>query len=171
MISLARAAVAAVFLCGALLSGCGQKSDTSSAPTVQDAMPAPPLDQGAPAVDPAVVKARLAELPAPYDTADPAHGHVVFARCQVCHTVAEGGPDMTGPNLWGVFGRKAGSKPGYFYSDSVKALGFAWTAQRIDSWITNPRALAPGTKMSFAGLNDAKDRADVVAYLKTATTK
>ena len=73
---------------------------------------------------------------------------------------------MVGPNLWGVFGRKAGSVASFNYSDGMKAAGFTWDAAQIDKWIENPPALITGTKMTYAGMKDAKDRIDVIAYLK-----
>jgi cytochrome c len=76
---------------------------------------------------------------------------------------------MTGPNLYGVFGRKAASVPGFSYSDPLKAAGWKWDAQHIDTWITDPKADLPGTKMTFAGLKDPKDRTDVIAYLMVNT--
>jgi cytochrome c len=77
---------------------------------------------------------------------------------------------MTGPNLYGIFGRKAGTQPGYAYSDALKAAGWTWDAARIDQWITDPRAVLAETKMSFVGMKDPKDRTDVIAYLKVATS-
>jgi cytochrome c len=65
-----------------------------------------------------------------------------------------------------VFGRKAGSKDGYKYSDAVKAAGFTWDAEHLDKWLSSPRDYLPGTKMTFAGLHDPKDRIDLIAYLK-----
>lgn len=166
----------------ALLAGCGQKPEaassqndtapsspagaTSAAPEASSAQPA----AEAPALS-AHDKAELATLPAPYNTGDVEHGKIVFARCQVCHSVMEGGPDLIGPNLWGIFGRQVASKSGYSYSDALKSKGGSWDAQQIDTWITDPRQVAPGTKMSFAGLADPKDRTDLIAYLKTATSK
>jgi len=85
--------------------------------------------------------------------------------------VTEGGPDLIGPNLWGIFGRKVASKPGYDYSDALKSKDWTWDAERINTWITDPRQVAPGTKMSFPGLPDQKDRTDVIAYLKIAASK
>jgi cytochrome c len=143
-----------------LTAACGP---TPAASTGGDA--ATPAAPPAPAPTPAQVAARVAALPAPYSAGDPEHGHIVFARCQICHSAVPGGQDMIGPNLSAVIGRKAGSKPGFVYSDGLKAAGFVWTPQRLDTWLTNPRAMIAGTKMSFAGLSDAKDRADVIAYL------
>jgi cytochrome c len=145
-----------------LLVACGQKPPATDGGGYGTVVAPPP-----PAPTPAEAAARVAALPAPYSAADPQQGHVVFARCQICHSAAPGGADMIGPNLSGVIGRKAGSRPGFSYSDGMKAAGFVWTPQRIDTWLTNPRAMVPGTKMSFAGLSDAKDRADVIAYLAT----
>lgn len=111
----------------------------------------------------------LASLPAPYNQADLENGRRAFARCRSCHTLTEGGPNMTGPNLWGVFGRQAGSHPRYNYSNALSSAGFAWDAERLDHWLENPRSFLPGNKMSFAGLPDETDRRDLVAFLKVET--
>ena len=100
-------------------------------------------------------KALVAELPAAYQSADLSNGEAKFAICRSCHTLPEGGEDMTGPNLWGIFGRKAGSKSGFTYSDELKNAGWAWDADRIDKWITNPHAVLPDTKMTFIGMPNA----------------
>ena len=113
--------------------------------------------------------ALLAALPAPYDQGDLENGRRVFARCRSCHTVTEGGPNMTGPNLHGVFGRHAGAQAKYNYSNALKNAGFAWDAERLDHWLQNPRTFLPGNKMTFPGLPDSADRRDVIAYLKVET--
>ena len=110
--------------------------------------------------------ARLATLPAAYAHADLANGELHFALCRSCHTITPDGPDMTGPNLHGVWGRRAGSKPGYVYSAQLKATGWTWNAATLDHWLYDPRAAVPGTKMSFYGLHDDADRRDVIAYLR-----
>ncbi len=115
-------------------------------------------------------KALVAQLPAAYQAADLSNGEAKFALCRSCHTTAQGGEAMTGPNLWGIFGRKAGSDATFTYSDDLKNAGWTWDADRIDKWITNPRAVLPGTKMTFIGMPDANDRRDVVAFLKTQTS-
>jgi cytochrome c len=112
----------------------------------------------------------LATLPAPYRNADLYNGQAKFAVCKACHTVAPGAGAALGPNLWGVFGSRSGTAPGYAYSEGLKRLGVTWTAETLDSWIANPRAVVPGTKMAYAGLEDPRDRADVIAYLKTIAT-
>ncbi len=144
-----------------LLVGCG-KSQTASTSGSGEAAPAEPTPEQA--------KALIATLPAPYNAADLDNGKHKFAQCRACHTTPQGGPNITGPNLWGVFGRKAGSLDGFTYSEGMKAAGWTWDATQIDKWITNPRAVIPGTKMTFFGIQDPKDRVDVVAYLKSETT-
>lgn len=111
----------------------------------------------------------LAALPAPYNTADLANGESKFALCSTCHSMPKGGPNMTGPNLYGVFGRKAGTAPGFAYSDPLKATGWTWDAAHVDTWIADPKAAVPGTKMTFAGLKDPKDRTDVIAWVMIGT--
>lgn len=113
--------------------------------------------------------AMLAALPAPYNEADLDNGRRAFARCRSCHTITEGGPNMTGPNLYGVFGRQAGTHPGYNYSAAVRQAGFTWDAERLDHWLENPGTFLKGTKMTFAGIPDAVDRRDVIAFLKVET--
>ncbi|MFL5296561.1 MAG: c-type cytochrome [Phenylobacterium sp.] len=156
--------IAAAACAAATLAGCNKPAG-------------PPADTGQPAASTAAPvqmsdedkKKAQAALPAPYNTADLANGESKFALCQTCHTVVEGGPNMTGPNLHGVFGRKAASLPGFNYSDPLKASGWTWDAARLDTWITDPKVALPGTKMTFAGFKDPKDRTDVIAYLMVVT--
>ncbi len=143
------------------LSACNKTS--SNAPADQSAS-TPPA-----AMSDADKQKALAALPAPYNTADLANGESKFALCATCHTLPQGAPNMTGPNLHGVFGRKAGTLSGYTYSDPLKATGWTWDAAHIDTWITDPKVAVPGTKMTFVGLKDPKDRTDVIAYLMIGT--
>jgi len=140
------------------LAACGQGGGETapSAPTRPDLTP----EQKA---------AMLAALPSPWNQADLDNGRRVFARCRSCHTITEGGPNMTGPNLYGVFGRQVGAHPKYNYSTAVKQAGFVWDGERLDHWLENPRTFLRGTKMSFAGIPDATDRRDVIAFLKVET--
>ena len=151
-------------LAGASLVACGKSGGGQA--TGSEGPATPPASAPAELTD-AQKQKLAAELPAPYNTADIAHGKTVFLICKSCHTTMSGGANMTGPNLYGVFGRKAAATAGFAYSDGLKASGITWDAAQIDSWITNPRALVPTTKMSFAGVKDPKDRADLIAYLKT----
>jgi cytochrome c len=111
----------------------------------------------------------LAALPAPYNAGDLENGRRAFARCRSCHTVGEGGADMTGPNLHGVFGREVGARPRYSYSNALRNANFVWDAEKLDHWLQNPRGFLPGNKMTFPGLPDATDRRDVIAFLKVET--
>jgi cytochrome c len=112
----------------------------------------------------------LAALPAPYNTADLGNGKSKFALCQSCHTLPEGGANMTGPNLWKIVGATAGEDRGGFkFSDALAASHIVWTPEKLDTWITKPQDMVPGTKMSFVGLKDAKDRTDVIAYVMVKT--
>lgn len=164
-----RAQVSIAILVGSacLLAACGKPAASSD----QAAAPAEPATAPAPApVTDTAKKAALATLPAAYQSADLDNGQAKFALCKSCHTLVKGGAEMTGPNLWGVFGRKAGATPGYSYSDGLKASGITWDAAKIDQWIANPKAIVANTKMTYIGMQDPKDRTDVIAYLKVATT-
>ena len=98
---------------------------------------------------------------------DAKKGEGVFAKCMACHTVAKGGANGIGPNLAGVFGEAAAQgRGGYAFSDGLKAKGGKWDDASLDAWLTSPAKYAAGTKMTFAGLTDAQQRADVIAYLK-----
>jgi cytochrome c2 len=99
-------------------------------------------------------------------SADTARGEQVFRKCAACHTVAEDARDGLGPNLWGTMGAPVGNRSGYNYSSALRAkAGGAWTWESMDAWLTSPRDFAPGTKMTFAGIKRAQDRADLLAYL------
>ena len=98
--------------------------------------------------------------------ADVAAGEASFAKCMACHTIASGGAAGIGPNLFGVVGTGIGSHaPGFAYSDALKGVGGSWTYEALDAWLKSPKAFANGTKMSFPGLSDAQERANVLAYL------
>jgi cytochrome c len=94
-------------------------------------------------------------------------GRQAFAVCGACHTVTAGGAALIGPNLWGVVGRDVGSVPGFDYSAELKAVGGAWTPERLDRFLANPMSFAPGTRMGYVGVADPVERAALVAYLVT----
>jgi cytochrome c len=123
-----------------------------------------------PAPVPPAAKAMLAELPPAYAKADLANGELHFVLCKPCHTITKDGPNMTGPNLYGLFGRKVASHPGYTYSDALRAKDWTWDADQLDKWLKGPRTYVPGTKMTFYGIPDDEDRRDLIAYLKVATS-
>jgi cytochrome c len=94
-------------------------------------------------------------------------GKALFTKkCGLCHSAVQG-QNKIGPSLYGVVGRKAGTAADYTYSDAMKNANRTWDATTLDDYLTNPRQKIPGVKMIFAGLPDASDRANVIAYLST----
>lgn len=99
-------------------------------------------------------------------SADPVKGEAVFKKCAACHVVAAGGANGIGPNLWGVMGEPVGKGAGgYAFSGALAGKGGNWDWKAMDAWLASPRAFAPGTKMTFAGLGSPEDRANVIVYL------
>ena len=99
-------------------------------------------------------------------SADPTKGADVFKKCAACHNADKGGANQLGPNLWGVLGLPiAEDRGGFAFSDALKKVGGSWGWDNLSKWLTSPRTFAPGTKMTFAGLGDPQDRADVIAFL------
>ncbi len=97
---------------------------------------------------------------------DAAAGANSFAKCVACHTIEQGGADGIGPNLFGVMGTAiATHAPGFDYSSALVDHGGEWNYENMDAWLKSPRAFANGTKMSFAGLGDPQERANVMLYL------
>lgn len=94
-------------------------------------------------------------------------GKSVFNQCRACHQVGETAKNGVGPNLNGLFGRKAGAIEGYNYSDANKASGKIWDEAFFTTYIKDPKAAMPGNKMTYAGLKDEKKIIDLIAYLKT----
>ena len=136
--------------------------------------PLPPVPAAAAA--PAAATAAAAAAPAaeaPFETllasADPAKGQALTTKlgCVACHSFNDGGKSGVGPNLYGVVGAPRGHVAGFAYSDALKAKTGDWTFADLNEWLTKPAAYAPGTKMTFAGVKDAEQRAEVIAYLRT----
>ncbi|HWM61020.1 MAG TPA: c-type cytochrome [Rhizomicrobium sp.] len=94
-------------------------------------------------------------------------GAQVFKRCAVCHTNDKGGGDGLGPNLFGIVGRKAASRPGFAYSAPLQKSGIVWNEALLTKWAAGPARVVPGTKMMFAGITSKKQQADIAAYLAT----
>ena len=98
---------------------------------------------------------------------DPAAGKQVFdTTCSICHSPQQG-RNAIGPSLFGVVGRPSAAVAGYNYSPPFKTLGATWDESTLDKYIAGPRAMVPGTKMSYAGLKDDTKRANLIAYLAT----
>jgi cytochrome c len=97
---------------------------------------------------------------------DPVHGKAIYAQeCVGCHALNQ---TLVGPRHCGVFGRRAGTVPGYAYSDVMKQADFVWDATHLDDFLKSPITYLNGTNMGYAGLDSAKDRADLIAYLRQA---
>ena len=94
-----------------------------------------------------------------------ADGAKVFKKCAACHSISQGGANKIGPALWGVLGRQAGSVPDYKYSKAMAAYGKVWSFEEMNGFLIKPKDWIKGTKMSFAGLKNAKDRAAVILYM------
>jgi cytochrome c len=148
----------------ALLAGCGKKEEAPVMPSSPPLTTAAP-ESAAPAGPTPEQQKLLAALPAPYNTGDPTAGEAKFIQCRACHSIVKGGPNLTGPNLWGIYGTKAAEVPGFSFSDAMKASKLTWDAPTLDKWIENPKSVLAETKMTYIGMKDAKDRQDVIAYL------
>jgi cytochrome c2 len=154
----------AIFVVGALIyKGTGPAPAAFIAPAEPAATAAADTaDAGAdPAAEPAAV-------PEGQGGVDLAAGEKTFKQCKACHTIAEGGKNGTGPNLWGVHGRGVATAEGFAYSDALKTLaGQVWDQATLDAFLENPKVYAKGTKMAFAGVKKAGDRANLIAWLAT----
>ncbi|GBQ10961.1 cytochrome C [Komagataeibacter rhaeticus] len=121
------------------------------------AIPRPPAARQGPSIDELVARASV----------DRGHG-IAERQCAMCHSMAPGGPAIIGPDLYGVVGTHVGDIPGYEFSDALKAhRDETWTSTTLSAWLKGPAEYAPGTKMSFPGIESDTDRADVIAYLRS----
>ena len=99
---------------------------------------------------------------------DAQRGAQVFAQCKICHSL-EAGKNMLGPSLHGLFGRKAGSVPGFAYSPAMKNANVTWNDDTLAKYLADPKAFVPGDKMAFPGIKDPSKLGDLLAYLNQAT--
>lgn len=127
-------------------------------PAPKDAPAASGSAPAAAAFDPSKVTALLAK-------ASVENGQATFKKCASCHTTEKGGPNRVGPNLYNIIGRKGGAHEGFAYTDAMKAHP-AWTYEGLATFIHNPKAAVPGTKMVFAGIADPGELADLIAFLR-----
>jgi len=116
------------------------------------------LSLAAPALAESDLDARLA-------AANLKRGQLLYMVCKACHDVEAGLPHKVGPNLHGMFGRKAGTAEGFRYTDALVKSGIVWTPETIDAWLKQPGALVPGNGMAFAGIANDADRASLIAWL------
>lgn len=122
-------------------------------------------DSGAPA--PSKEPVRIEPILGLLATADVGQGQQAAKKCQACHTFDKGGPAKVGPNLWGIVGAKHGHMEGFKYSDAIAGIDRPWAYTELNRFIAAPKAYAPGTKMTFAGIKNATERANLIAYLRT----
>ena len=104
-----------------------------------------------------------------FASASAAEGAKVFSKCKACHSIAKEGGNKIGPALWGVLGRKAGSLSDYKYSKAMTAYGKSWSFEEMNGFLAKPKEWVKGTKMSYAGLKSAKDRASLILYMNENT--
>jgi cytochrome c len=107
----------------------------------------------------------LVVLPAVASAQDPEAGKKVFNKCAPCHSIGPGAKNKVGPNLNGLFGRKAGTEAGFNYSEAMKKAGWVWDEAKFKEYIADPKKVVPGNKMLFPGLKDELDRDDIAAYI------
>lgn len=107
--------------------------------------------------------------PATATAADPSAGEAVFTKCKICHTLNQGGRNMVGPNLHGLFGRKAGTVEGFNYSPALRESGIVWDEETLARYLRDPRGSLPGNRMTFPGIKDDTELVDLLAFLRQAT--
>jgi cytochrome c len=115
----------------------------------------------------AVEKPKEVPLPVRLAKASVDKGKATARQCQACHTFEKGGPNRVGPNLWGIVGSERGEGRGFNFSAAMKAKGGKWTYDELDKFIADPRGYISGTAMTFAGIKNDQQRADVIDYLHT----
>jgi cytochrome c len=118
----------------------------------------------------AVITVSFAYVPSALSGETLSRGRILFLKCASCHDVSASTSAKIGPNLYGVVGRRVAAQEGYPYSEALRAQDFTWDILHLDQWLTNPNAVAPGTAMAFAGIPDAADRRQIIAYLQAQST-
>ena len=122
---------------------------------------------GGAAKKPAAEAAALEPVAPMMAQASAARGAKVFKKCATCHSVTKGGKHKVGPNLWNIVAGARGAKAGFSYSKAIKGMEGRWTYESLNAFFAKPKAYMPRTKMAFGGLKKAKDRADLIAYLRS----
>lgn len=110
------------------------------------------------------------DLDARLAAANPKRGQLLFMICKACHDVEAGVPHKVGPNLHGVFGRKAGTAEGFRYTPALAGADITWSAATLDTFLKKPGAMVPGNGMAFAGIANDADRASLIAWLMASTS-
>lgn len=146
-----------------LVAACGGKTG-DSAETAQT-----PLLTAATIGEQSILTANEFLSQAPYAAANLQDGENQARICTACHSMAKGGANMIGPKLYGFFGKQVGTVEGFGYSKAIESADFVWTPRVLDAWLVQPGRFLPGNRMSFAGVGNADDRADLIAFLLQAT--
>jgi cytochrome c len=142
------------------VSACGSQADEPApAPATEEAAPAAEAPAAEDAAEAVMEAASYADL-----TADAAAGERVFALCRSCHVLDEG-VNRVGPSLHQIVGRTAGTVEGFNYTDANSNSGIVWSEEELFTYLKDPQAAIPGTRMAFPGIADDQQRADLVAYL------
>lgn len=158
-LSLMVVAMAGLSACGGAKEEPAPADTTAAAPAATTPAPAAAAAPTADSTD-TVDGTTLAAF-----TGDAAKGEKIFLQCKSCHAL-EAGKNGIGPSLAGIVGRAASTVEGYKYSDANMKSGITWSKEKLFQYLENPQRVVPGTKMAFAGLPQAQDRADVIAYLE-----
>ena len=159
--------IAGVLTAGVIFVGASVLSDLLYHP-VELAEPAyPVLTEEDTAVAEAEPEPQVEPLPVRLASASAADGEGAFRACAACHSVEQGGAHMVGPNLWDIVGAPIAAKDGFNYSDALAGKEGEWSWAKMDAWLENPNDWAPGTSMSYAGISDPQDRADMLVYLRS----
>jgi cytochrome c len=151
-----------------VLAACDTSAPPVSTPSapVAAASAAPQAAQ----FDPGPVRTAAEYLADPkFASADVSRGQLLSFACAACHTFAATGGTLIGPNLHGVFGRRAASVAGFDYSPALGSSGLVWTPVSLEAWLNEPAGFVAGTKMAFTGYRSPDDRRDLIAYLLRAT--
>ncbi len=158
-----RFAVSALVLLASVagLSGCNQNTGVEDGPDIVMADPK--------VYTPAEKAAIQATFPAPFNAADLEDGEKQFGKCRACHTITPDGMNMTGPHLYGVFGRHAATAKGYTYSDAMSKHDVVWDFNTLDVYLKAPQQVVKGTKMGFMGIESDTQRRNLIAYLALET--
>ena len=145
--------------------GCGGNADDPGA------APAKPLLTAATLGEQTVLSNAEWLAMSPYADADTKRGQQQAMLCMACHTLDAGGQTMIGPNLYGFFGSKAGSRTDFSYTAAFNEADFYWTPRALDAWLEQPAKFLPGNMMSFPGVRAQQDRNDLIAYLLDVTAE
>lgn len=160
MINRGRLYVSSVAL-GLLLAACGGNDSADQAITT--------AENGGSAASEGTAQPALEDISGLLASADVDRGKTLFFQCRACHSLTEGAAHKVGPNLHGMFGRKAGVAEGFAYSDVLKNSDIVWNTENMNEWLARPSQFLPGNLMVFVGVKKPEDRASLIKFLQQAT--